>query len=415
MAEAPTKPNQRWFCFTGEYHEAIANVAHGNGAVLYHDDSLYEGEIRFNRRNGFGTLTFPDLKKEYDGVGSARFSGSWKDDYFEGCGNSYVDGFGLELVGSWKRGEIVVGIERDLKTKTIVYKGGYRNGKRCGKASFEGLRDGGVIIGSFSEGKMHGCCAYAYPYSGSKMSKNDCEDVIDFWDDEAPALLGIYKDGRLLKNTWTYYSKGVTKEMLKKYIETTPTRSVIRDGVFEDSRKDPRELERVEFIEDDEEKLVSKVDVVFMKNSKVVDFLALVTGKLTRYDSKNPSKRWFPKQRITIIDDLSDEEDDGGNDDEEDGVKAKLGGYFIEYEEKLENSLGCEATIARKDDEKDIANVKRRMIWNPFFGKCLALVPTCSIKRGDEIILLVDYIAGYRLNPKRFRSMVSTKEKDLGY
>ena len=112
---------------------------------------------------------------------------------------------------------------------------------------------------------------------------------------------------------------------------------------------------------------------------------------------------------------MSDEEDDGGNYDEEDGVKAKLGGYFIEYEEKLENSLGCEATIARKDDEKDIANVKRRMIWNPFFGKCLALVPTCSIKRGDEIILLVDYIAGYRLNPKRFRSMVSTKEKDLGY
>ena len=94
--------------------------------------------------------------------------------------------------------------------------------------------------------------------------------------------------------------------------------------------------------------------------------------------------RWFPEQRITVLDDLTSSDEDDDDDDDgngrgkkkgrkaNDGGNVAIGGYFFEYDGKLEHSLGCEATIVRNARD---ANVKRRTYFSPYLGKCIAPRP----------------------------------------
>ena len=151
--------------------------------------------------------------------------------------------------------------------------------------------------------------------------------------------------------------------------------------------------------------------------------MALVTGTLVRHDKGASKVRWFPEQRITVLDDLTSSDEDDDDDDDgngrgkkkgrktNDGGNVAIGGYFFEYDGKLEHSLGCEATIVRNARD---ANVKRRTYFSPYLGKCIALVPTRHIKKGEDIKVLPDYAAGLRLGPKRYRSLVTREEEREG-
>ena len=169
-------------------------------------------------------------------------------------------------------------------------------------------------------------------------------------------------------------------------------------------------------------KLVARKDVRWSgKDTKSVEFVAVVTGTLVRHDKGASKVRWFPEQRITVLDDLTssdeDDDDDGNGRGKKkgrktnDGGNVAIGGYFFEYDEKLEHSLGCEATIVRNARD---ANVKRRTYFSPYLGKCIALVPTRHIKKGEDIKVLPDYAAGLRLGPKRYRSLVTREEEKEG-
>ena len=210
----------------------------------------------------------------------------------------------------------------------------YKRQKLC----YECARDGGEIFGGFKEGKMHGCCVYVYPMSSSTRSKSNNlakESVLEYWDESnRPALRGIFVEGRLLKDTAEYFEKGLSRESVKEYIENTPVKSAIRGCVFEDDKRDPRERDIVEMVKG---KLVARKDVRWSgKDTKSVEFVALVTGTLVRHDKGASKVRWFPEQRITVLDDLSssdeDDDDDGNGRGKKkgrktnDGVNVAIGG-----------------------------------------------------------------------------------------
>jgi len=191
-------------------------------------------------------------------------------------------------------------------------------------------------------------------------------------------------------------------------------KKALRARVFEDVKRDPREREMVEVVNG---KLVARKDVrLSEKDTKSVGtFVALVTGILVRHDKGKSKVKWSLNQRITVLDDLTSSDEDEEEDEDEKPKRMKKndenaarGGYFFEYDTPLEHSLGCEATIVRS--EKD-ANVKRRTYFSPYLGKCIALVPTRHIKKGEEIRVRPDFAAGIRLGPKRFRSLVTPEEE----
>jgi hypothetical protein len=416
------------FAYVGEYSKQNPNVPHGHGSVLYHDQGgLYQGHFREGKRHGRGELILGDSPFEENAKTScAKFKGEWKDDLFDGNENEFSNGQGLKLTGTWKKGEIQFGMEIDEEDgNVVVYHGSYREKKREGKLCYERARDGGEIFGGFKEGKMHGCCVYVYPMSSSTRSKSNNlakESVLEYWDESnRPALRGIFVEGRLLKDTAEYLEKGLSRESVKEYIENTPVKSAIRGCVFEDDKRDPRERDIVEMVKG---KLVARKDVRWSgKDTKSVEFVALVTGTLVRHDKGASKVRWFPEQRITVLDDLTSSDEDDDDDDDgngrgkkkgrktNDGGNVAIGGYFFEYDGKLEHSLGCEATIVRNARD---ANVKRRTYFSPYLGKCIALVPTRHIKKGEDIKVLPDYAAGHRLGPKRYRSLVTREEEKEG-
>ena len=346
------------FAYVGEYSKQNPNVPHGHGSVLYHDQGgLYQCHFREGKRHGQGELILGDSPFEENAKTScAKFKGEWKDDLFDGNENEFSNGQGLKLTGTWKRGEIQFGVEIDEEDgNVVVYHGSYREKKREGKLCYERARDGGEIFGGFKEGKMHGCCVYVYPMSSSTRSKSNNlakESVLEYWDESnRPALRGIFVEGRLLKDTAEYFEKGLSRESVKEYIENTPVKSAIRGCVFEDDKRDPRERDIVEMVKG---KLVARKDVRWSgKDTKSVEFVALVTGTLVRHDKGASKVRWFPEQRITVLDDLTSSDEDDDDDDDgngrgkkkgrktNDGGNVAIGGYFFEYDGKLEHSLGC--------------------------------------------------------------------------
>ena len=178
---------------------------------------------------------------------------------------------------------------------------------------------------------MHGCCVYVYPMSSSTRGKSNNlakESVLEYWDESnRPALRGIFVEGRLLKDTAEYFEKGLSRESVKEYIENTPVKSAIRGCVFEDDKRDPRERDIVEMVKG---KLVARKDVRWSgKDTKSVEFVALVTGTLVRHDKGASKVRWFPEQRITVLDDLSssdeDDDDDGNGRGKKKGRKTNDG------------------------------------------------------------------------------------------
>ena len=409
--------------YTGEYSRHNPNLPHGHGCVLYHrDGGMYLGQFVNGKRHGKGELTLGNAF-ENAGKGVAKFTGEWKHDLFDGDENEFTNGAGMRLKGSWKRGSPEHGVEfneEEEKSSFVEYHGSYRNNKREGEMCFERKRDGGVIIGGFKEGKMHGCCAYLYPVSSSSsidrsLFTKSKDSVLEYWDEsKRPGMRGIFYEGRLLKDTQEYFANGMSRDEVNEYIKNTPVKRALRTHVFEDVKRDPREREIVEMVKG---KLVARKDVrLSEKDTKSVGtFVALVTGILVRHDKGKSKVKWSLNQRITVLDDLTSSDQDEEEDEEEKPKRRKKndenaprGGYFFEYDTPLEHSLGCEATIVRS--EKD-ANVKRRTYFSPYLGKCIVLVPTCHIKKGEEIRVRPDFAAGIRLGPKRFRSLVAPEEE----
>jgi hypothetical protein len=56
-------------------------MRHGKGKFYYQDGGSYEGDWKFNKMNGKGTLFYQSNKKAYEG--------DWVDDQFEGVGTLY--------------------------------------------------------------------------------------------------------------------------------------------------------------------------------------------------------------------------------------------------------------------------------------------------------------------------------------
>ena len=59
----------------------LNGMRHGKGKFYYQDGGSYDGEWKFNKMSGFGTLYYRSNKKAYEG--------EWKDDQFQGLGTLY--------------------------------------------------------------------------------------------------------------------------------------------------------------------------------------------------------------------------------------------------------------------------------------------------------------------------------------
>ena len=83
---------------------------------------VYEGELRNNKKNGYG-ISYINGLKEYEGF--------WKDDLYEGVGSYYQNGELLVssyskdkiLIGLWKKGifESVGSEEKDIMDDSTIF------------------------------------------------------------------------------------------------------------------------------------------------------------------------------------------------------------------------------------------------------------------------------------------------------
>ena len=93
--------------------------------------------------------------------------------------------------------------------------------------------------GQVSKKKMHGC---ARSRVAIKLASKAKETALEYWDASKPALRGFFYC-RLLKDTAEYFEKGTSREDVKHCREYAGEKQM-REGTFEDNKRDPREQER---------------------------------------------------------------------------------------------------------------------------------------------------------------------------
>ena len=158
-----TQPN------IGETKAAVANDVRTRRFVQTrrYGDSSYTGELKDDKRNGQGTLTFPD---------GETYSGTWKDDKYNGQGTlTFADG--------------------------NTYTGEFRDGKYNGQGTLT-FADGTTYTGEFKDDKRNG--SGTFTYADGRKSTGEFLD-------------GMPKDHR----TYTYADAGVIAAPVKSDVHKT--------------------------------------------------------------------------------------------------------------------------------------------------------------------------------------------------
>jgi len=120
-----------------------------SSTILYSNGERYDGQIKFNQPNGFGTIYKLQINKLYEGEffnglkhgkgylsmdNGSFYDGNFQNDLFHGRGLFYTKDFKYE--GEFKFGEFDgLGIKTDFN-KAQAYEGEWEKGKRNGDINF---------------------------------------------------------------------------------------------------------------------------------------------------------------------------------------------------------------------------------------------------------------------------------------
>ncbi len=123
----------------------------GQGTYNYTRGKIYEGQWKNGKRNGQGTYTYPD---------GGKYVGEWKDGKRNGQGTyTYPDGG--KYVGEWKDGKRN-GRGTYISPDGEKYVGEFKNGMPNGQGTYT-YPDGSMYLGEFSDGKPNGQGTYTFP------------------------------------------------------------------------------------------------------------------------------------------------------------------------------------------------------------------------------------------------------------
>lgn len=163
--------------YDGEFRDGKRE---GFGSYYYKDGGLcYAGFWKDDKKDGLG-VSFRDNDRAlhitnwkdgepgntvslFDSEGNLRFSGRMENGKKQGVGVSYNCEDGTVFVGRWENGEETgMGSSFD-RDGTLLYTGGWKDGKRCGHGT-EFDQDGGIIFdGEWQDGKYYNGILYKKP------------------------------------------------------------------------------------------------------------------------------------------------------------------------------------------------------------------------------------------------------------
>ena len=137
--------------------------------VFNEDGSIYEGEYKYGKPNGHGSMTSEDNKTIYDGewkngkkdgIGKLiisdkyNYSGPFEKDYFSGTGGVLCDNQGNIYDGDFEKGKFH-GYGHYKMSNGDTYIGEFKDGLFNGKGQYND-KDGNLFDGEFKKGKKEG-------------------------------------------------------------------------------------------------------------------------------------------------------------------------------------------------------------------------------------------------------------------
>ncbi|HOY39295.1 MAG TPA: hypothetical protein PLK75_08345 [Bacteroidales bacterium] len=180
---------------------------HGMGReifILENVEYFYEGDWKFNKKDGLGELNLPDL----------HYYGSFKNDKFDGKGRLYFKKGGVEVaryIGNFSN-DLPNGQGAYYGEDGNIYEGNWENGEKNGQGKMT-FTDGTIYEGELKEGSLTGFGAFTYS-NGSKYEGYYIEGVISesvvITMPNGDIIKGPVKNGELDGNVTIYYKNGTT-------------------------------------------------------------------------------------------------------------------------------------------------------------------------------------------------------------
>ncbi len=180
------------------YHwegDTISCIAHGKGKLrVVQDDGEYTNVAKVSM--DYGSMKKSDWKHTIKG----EFLGEMKDNKPQGFG--VLKENGITYIGEFAKGKLDDGFVTIIEHDTLLYKGGYSNGKYHGEGTL--YKHGDILyIGEFKKGLYHG---FGKLFSDSSLV------YIGSWKNGLYHGKGIlYKNGKATKGKW---SKGIFEKPL---------------------------------------------------------------------------------------------------------------------------------------------------------------------------------------------------------
>jgi len=100
--------------YEGEQKEGMR---HGKGKQIFEDGSIYEGEWKNDKREGYGEYTW---QKEWNFTYNYNYKGHWKNDLQDSTGVLYLNGYVYEI-GFFRNDDLFTGIAQWYNRPTLNY------------------------------------------------------------------------------------------------------------------------------------------------------------------------------------------------------------------------------------------------------------------------------------------------------
>ena len=133
-----------WSAIKGTWYDQEDNEIDITKLGYEYSGNKYKGDWKNGKKNGQGTITYPD---------GTKYVGEFKEDSFHGQGTiTYPDG--IKYVGEWKNGNRE-GQGTWTHPDGTKYVGEFKDEKMNGQGTYI-LPDGKEYVGEFKDGKKHG-------------------------------------------------------------------------------------------------------------------------------------------------------------------------------------------------------------------------------------------------------------------
>jgi len=174
--------------YTGSFAEG--NLRHGKGVFFANGSYKYDGDWKFDQRDGKGKCIYDKGIGEYEGdwktdmrhgkgvmliTNEYEYEGRWKDDREDGKGTAKYLQTNETYVGLFKDG-LPCGYGKRLFSDGSIYEGEFANGLRSGRGAFTNKEDGSKYRGEWLNDKKngYGACQFGDGTVFRGEWKDDC-------------------------------------------------------------------------------------------------------------------------------------------------------------------------------------------------------------------------------------------------